>query len=457
VSGQVRAWASFRVRERSVIVIEREVHHGFIAPDVPPEDVFNRCVRCGLCLPTCPTYVETLVETSGPRGRIALIKAVAEERLDLLSPGFVHQMSECLDCRACEAVCPSGVEYGRILEPARTQVVRALAPERPWWSRLGRTLLIGGLFGHLDLMRAAAWLLRLYQRSGLRDLVRRSGVLRVLGLQDLEALAPPISDHFFIPRDQRFAPAGDARATAFLHAGCIMHVAFAAWNEATVRVLNAASIAVIVPRDQGCCGAITVHAGEMARGRELAKRNIAAFERSGADVYVINAAGCGSALKEYGELFHGDPAWEARATAFSAKVRDVLEYLDEVGLPDGALRPLRGVVTYQDACHLAHAQRITAPPRRLLAQIPGLEVREMNESSLCCGSAGIYNVTQPEMAQRLQQRKVERIVEVAPEIVATANPGCALQIRNGLDRAGHGAIAVKHVVELLDESLRARV
>ena len=429
--------------------------HGFSAPDLPASDVFDRCVRCGLCLPTCPTYVETLVETSGPRGRIALIKAVAEERLDLLSPGFVHQMSECLDCRACEAVCPSGVEYGKILEPARTQIVRAQGPVRSWWARLGRAVLIGQLFARLGLMRAAARLLKLYQRSGLRDLLRRTGILRALGLQDLEALAPRISDRFFTPRDQRFAPAGAARATAFLHAGCIMHVAFAAWNEATVRVLGAAGVAVVVPRDQGCCGAITIHAGEMPRGRELAKRNIAAFERSGADVYVINAAGCGSALKEYGDLFRADPLWHDRAVAFSACVRDVTEYLDEIGLPAGALGPVHAVVTYQDACHLAHAQRITAPPRRLLAQIPGLEIREMEESSLCCGSAGIYNVTQPEMAQRLQRRKVDRVLEVTPQIVATTNPGCALQIRNGLDGAGATAIAVKHVVELLDESLQA--
>ncbi|HEY4440808.1 MAG TPA: (Fe-S)-binding protein [Candidatus Elarobacter sp.] len=428
----------------------------FTAPDVPPSDVFDQCVRCGLCLPTCPTYVETLVETSGPRGRIALIKAVSEERLDLLSPGFVHQMSECLDCRACEAVCPSGVEYGRILEPARTQIVRAQGPARSWWARLGRAVLLGALFSHLGLMRAAARLLKLYQRSGLGDLVRRSGLLRALGLQDAEALAPRISDRFFTPRDQRFAPPGAPRATAFLHAGCIMHVAFADWNEATVRVLNAAGVAVVVPREQGCCGAISVHAGEMPRGRELAKRNIAAFERSGADVYVVNAAGCGSALKEYGELFHEDPAWHDRAVAFAARVRDVTEYLDEVGLPAGALGALNAIVTYQDACHLAHAQRITAPPRRLLAQIPGLELREMEESSLCCGSAGIYNVTQPEMAQRLGRRKVDHIVETAPEIVATANPGCALQMRSGLDRAGATHIAVKHVVQLLDQALSAK-
>jgi glycolate oxidase iron-sulfur subunit len=276
-----------------------------------------------------------------------------------------------------------------------------------------------------------------------------------MGMQDMEAMAPRISDRFFTPRSQRFAPAGYARATAFLHAGCIMHVAFAEWNEATVRVLNAAGVEVVVPRDQGCCGAITIHAGEIPRGRELAKRNIVAFERSGADVYVINAAGCGSALKEYGHLFHDDPEWSSRAIAFSAKVRDVLEYVDEIGLPNGSLGALRGIVTYQDACHLAHAQRITAPPRRLLAAIPGLELREMAESSLCCGSAGIYNVTQPEMAQRLQRRKTDRILEVAPEIVATANPGCALQMRNGLDRAGAANVTIKHVIELLDESLTA--
>jgi glycolate oxidase iron-sulfur subunit len=437
------------------MVTEPEPHRGFTAPDIPPPDVFDRCVRCGLCLPTCPTYVETLVETSGPRGRIALIKAVSEGHLDLLSPGFVHQMSECLDCRACEAVCPSGVAYGQLLEPARTQIVRAQTPVRSWRERLGRAVLIGTLFEHLGWMRAAARLLKFYQRSGLRALVARSGILRALGLQDVEALAPAISDRFFIPHGQEFSAPGSVRATAFLHAGCIMQVAFAAWNEATVRVLNAAGVRVVVPAAQGCCGAISIHAGEMPRGRALAQRNIAAFEHSGADVYIINAAGCGSALKEYGELFAGDPEWENRAIAFSASVRDVSEYLDEIGLPAELLGPVERTVTYQDACHLAHAQRITAAPRRLLAAVPGLQLREMDESSLCCGSAGIYNVTQPQMAQRLQRRKVDRVLEVAPEIVVTANPGCALQLRNGLDRADASHIAVRHIVEILDESLRS--
>jgi glycolate oxidase iron-sulfur subunit len=428
-------------------------HAGFSGPDIPPDSVFNQCVRCGLCLPTCPTYVETLVETSSPRGRIALIKAVAEDRLDLTDPGFMHQMSECLDCRACEAACPSGVAYGQLLEPARTQIVRATAATRSWQARLGRAVAIGTLFSDMGLMRFAAALIRFYQRSGLRALARESGILRALGLVELEALTPTISDQFFVPNDQLWTAEGPKKATVFMHAGCVMHVAFAQVNEATVRVLCKAGCDVVAPAAQACCGAITIHAGEMDRGRALAKRNIAAFEASGADVYVVNAAGCGSALKEYDSLLADDPAWAKRAAAFSARVRDITQWLDEIGISLD-LGPLPVLVTYQEPCHAAHAQRISAEPRRLLAKIPQLELREMAESSLCCGSAGIYNITQPEMATRLQARKVARINEVAPQIVVTANPGCALQLQNGL-RKGGGKIAVRHIVEMLDASYTA--
>jgi glycolate dehydrogenase iron-sulfur subunit len=423
---------------------------GFNGSDIPPEDVYNRCVRCGLCLPTCPTYVETLVETSGPRGRIALIKSVAEGKLDLTSPGFMHQMSECLDCRACEAVCPSGVEYGRLLEPARTQIQRATARAQPWQSRLVRAFLLDKVFGNMALLRFLAILVRFAQRTGLQALARRLGILRLFGLEEAEQLAPRISDRFFVPRDQHWPAEGKRKATVFMHAGCVMHVAFAPIDEATVRVLQKAGCDVIAPRGQGCCGAINVHAGEMDRGRELAKRNIEAFERSRADVYVINAAGCGSALKEYGDLFAADPAWKDRAASFSAHVRDVTEWLDEIGISP-ELGALDLTVTYQEPCHLVHAQRIAAAPRRLLARIPGLRLREMHESSLCCGSAGIYNLTQPEMAERLQERKVDNIIEVEPDVVVTANPGCAMQVQSGLRKAGR-EIPVKHIVELLDEA-----
>jgi glycolate oxidase iron-sulfur subunit len=401
-------------------------HQGFTGPDLPPEDVYSRCVRCGLCLPACPTYLETLVETSSPRGRIALIKAVDEGRLDLTSPGFVHQMSECLDCRACEAVCPSGVAYGQLLEPARTQVERARAPRRPLGQRLIRAFALDAMFSDMRIMRVVAGVLRFYQRSGLQQLVRGTGILRLLKLDRMEAQAPRISGRFFIPDDRRLRThAAQPKATAFVHAGCVMHVAFAEVDEATVRVLNRAGCDVVVPRGQGCC----------------------------ADVYVINAAGCGSALKEYGELFAKDDEWAERAAAFSAKVRDATEFLDAIGIsPD--LGRLDAVVVYQDPCHLVNAQRISSAPRRLLAKIPGLILREIEEPAICCGSAGIYNLTQPEMSERLKVRKTKNILEAEPQVVATANPGCAMQVATGLREAGR-TVPVKHVVELLDDAYEA--
>ncbi|MFY9779888.1 MAG: (Fe-S)-binding protein [Candidatus Baltobacteraceae bacterium] len=427
---------------------------GFSGRDVPPENVYNQCVRCGLCLPACPTYAETLVETSSPRGRIALIKAVSEGDLDLTSPGFVHQMSECLDCRGCEASCPSGVAYGQLIEAARTQIERATSWRRPFAQRQMRSFTLGALFADLGLMRLAASLLRFYQGSGLQSLARSSGLLRLFGVEKLEALAPRISDRFFVPEGQSWdTPVGPAKATVFMHAGCVMHVAFAEVDRATVRVLNRAGCDVVAPSSQGCCGALAVHAGDLDRGRALAKRNIVAFERSGADVYVINAAGCGSTLKEYGHLFAGNSAWEQRAADFSSKVKDVTEFLDEIGIPP-ELGRIDATVVYQDPCHLVNAQRISAAPRRLLAKIPGLVLKEIEESTLCCGSAGIYNVTQPEMAERLQRRKVACILAAEPTVVATANPGCALQVAGGLKNAGR-PIPVKHVVELLDEAYSA--
>ncbi len=413
--------------------------------------VYNKCVRCGLCLPTCPTYVETLTETSGPRGRISLVKAVAEERLDLLSPGFVHQMSECLDCRACEAVCPSGVQYGQLVEAARSEIADAQAATRSPLLRFFRWFVLKVLFGNLAVMRAAAALLRVYQRSGLQRLARKMGLLRALHLEESEALAPEISSKFFVARGQRYV-VPSPRFTVMLHAGCVMHVAFAHVDEATVRVLQRNGCSVVAPAAQGCCGAIAVHAGEMRFGCELAKRNIAAFESSGADYYIINAAGCGSTLKEYGHLLRNEPQWAERAARFSAAVRDVLEFLDEIGIV-GDLGVVERTVTYQDACHLAHAQRITAAPRRLLSRIPGLRLVEMNESSLCCGSAGIYNVTQPEMANRLGTRKAENVAATQADAVATANPGCALQMTAHL-RKRKSPMRVQHVIELLDESYR---
>jgi glycolate dehydrogenase iron-sulfur subunit len=416
---------------------------GFSGTDQPDASIFDTCIRCGLCLPSCPTYLETMTETSGPRGRISLIKEVAQSRLDLLSDGFVEQMNQCLDCRACEAVCPSGVRYGQLVESARAQIRRAEAPHDSGSQRRMRNLLLHALFRDLQLMRVAAWLLRFAQRTGLTALARLGGWAENV------KLAPAIPSKFFLPANQRFK-IENAAGTAFLHTGCIMAVAFGYVHEATVRMLRRAGLSTVVPAGQGCCGAIATHAGEPDFARELAKINIEAFERSGADVYVVNAAGCGSALKEYGDLLAGDPDWAPRAAAFSKRVRDISEVLDAMNLPP-ARHTIEGVVTYQEPCHLVHAQRISGAPRRLLARVPGLRFVEMDESALCCGSAGIYNLTEPEMAARLQRRKVAAIQRTGASLVVTANPGCAIQVTAGLREAGYPA-KVKHLVELLDEA-----
>lgn len=418
---------------------------GFSGTDQPRASIYDTCIRCGLCLPSCPTYLETMTETSGPRGRISLIKAVGEERLDLNSPGFVGQMWECLDCRACEAVCPSGVQYGQLVETARAQIRRAQATNESGAVRAVRRLLLQGLFARLDLMCLAATFLRFAQQTRLTSLAA------LVGLGRIANLAPRVRGKFFVPNDQRFEAAAP-QGLAFLHAGCIMAVAFGNVHRATVRMLRRAGLSVVVPSTQGCCGAIAVHAGEMDLARDFAKRNIVAFERSGADVYVVNAAGCGSALKEYGDLFADDPSWAQRAESFSGRVRDVVEVLDAMDFGT-AKRAIDATVTYQEPCHLAHAQRVAGAPRRLLARIPGLRLIEMRESAVCCGSAGIYNLTQPEMSARLARRKVEAIRQTGAEIVATANPGCAAQVEAGLRDVRYQA-SVKHIVELLDDAYR---
>ncbi|MHB8141248.1 MAG: (Fe-S)-binding protein [Vulcanimicrobiaceae bacterium] len=412
---------------------------------------FDRCIRCGLCLQSCPTYLETMTETSGPRGRITLMAEVAGGRLPCTSPGFVEQMSQCLGCLACEEVCPSGVPYGAMLEGARAVVEAAQAPLRSPAARRRRHFLLITLFTHLSLLRLVAAGLRLAQRLGLDHRLERLGLVARLGLENAAALAPRLPERPFRARNQRIEVPG-SRTLAFLHVGCIMPLVFPSVHEATLRVLPHAGCACIVPNDQGCCGAIALHSGEPEAARRMAQSNIEAFERSGAQSYVVNAAGCGAALKEYGRLFADDPAWAKRAERFSACVSDICEFLDA-----GELDPLGSLefdVTYQDACHLGHAQRIHDAPRRLLARIPGLRLVEQREAELCCGSAGLYNLLEPAMAARLGERKVRNIIETRASVVATANPGCSMQMDAGLRAAG-ARVRVAHVVELLDDAYRS--
>ncbi|HEY8741822.1 MAG TPA: heterodisulfide reductase-related iron-sulfur binding cluster [Chloroflexota bacterium] len=421
---------------------------GFSGTDVPPDEVIARCVQCGFCLPTCPTYRLTYNEASSPRGRIHLMRSVADGRLSLDSPVFRDQMYQCLNCRACEAVCPSGVAYGQIIEPARAQIERHIP--RPLWERLLRVVIFRHLFGDMRLFRLFSLATALYQKSGLRAVARRTGILKALRLEDQEGLLPEIPLRAVVPVGQRWLPPnGQTRHRVGLFTGCVMSTAFAGTDRATARVLSRNGCEVIAVADQGCCGALAIHAGEPDIGRECARRNIIAFETQGLDAIIINSAGCGAALKEYPHLFHGDAEWEARAVRFSNAIKDASEYLDAIGLT--APGPLSRTVTYQEPCHLAHAQRITVAPRRLMAAIPGLRLVEMEESSLCCGSAGIYNVTNPDFSQRLLERKLANALETGADTIVSANPGCIMQVASGLRRRG-SPVKVQHLMDLLDEA-----
>jgi glycolate oxidase iron-sulfur subunit len=444
---------------------------GFVAPDVPSDAVLSTCVQCGLCLPHCPTYRELYAEPSSPRGRIHLIRQVAEGRVALDSAVFREQMYQCLDCRACEAVCPSGVQYGQLVETARAQIERAV-PRRGVRRLFGR-LAFDGLFGSMPRFRAFASALRLYQRSGLQAVARTSGVLRLLGLAERERMLPRLDGEFLVPRGQTWSPtwgARDAEASprdlalippsagpprtrrVALFAGCVMSTAYAEVDRATARVLTANGCEVAAPAGQGCCGALHVHAGLLDDGRALMRRNVEAFEKLDVEAVVVNAAGCGAVLKDYGHLLADDPAYAERAAALAARVRDVSEYLAEIGLRPPST-PLELAVTYQEPCHLVHAQRVKAPPRQVLQAIPGLRLVEMAESDLCCGSAGIYNLTHPELSAALRRRKVTHALATGADVIASANPGCMLQLQAGLAEAG-SRVRVRHVVELLDAAYR---
>lgn len=421
---------------------------GFRGPDAPPYDLIRKCVHCGFCLPACPTYRITARERSSPRGRIWLMKAVAEGRLDLLDSIFPEEMQLCLNCRACEAVCPSGVRYGQILEASRAQLVR-YRPQSVR-ERLFRFVGFRILLGDLRRFRLANAILRWYQESPLRSLVQKSGLLRLLGLEQAEALLPNISPEFMVAAGQFFPAQGERRGRVALFVGCIMSTAYVHVHEATIRVLNLNGFDVALVPGQQCCGALHVHSGELELGRRLARRNIDALESPYLDAIIVNAAGCGAMLKEYPELLRTDHAYAERAHAFAGKVRDVLEFLVERGLT-AQPGPLPITVTYQEPCHLAHAQRITQQPRVLLRAIPELRLVEMAESALCCGSAGIYNLLQPKMASSLLDRRLENALATGAEVLVSANPGCMLHLEAGLRQRGVN-MPVLHLIEVLDRA-----
>lgn len=406
------------------------------------------CVHCGLCTAACPTYAETGNENESPRGRIYLMRGVTDGKLELSDRVRGH-LELCLDCRACETACPSGVQYGKLIEPFRIAMDQAGdTPQKDDWFR---RYILFGLFPYAGKLRKALIPARIAQRTGLLKLLQTIGLTRLLPVQlqrMIAMLPPPRRNEGPLPE---FLPAiGRRRATVALFTGCVGDAMFRHVNWATARVLQQNGCDVHVPPAQVCCGAIHFHAGSSEPAQKMADDNLAAFPLERFDAIINNVAGCGSMLKDYGHHWH-DERQSAR-TAWAAKVRDVNEFLDELG----AVRPageIRAVATYHDACHLLHAQKIQDPPRRLLALVPGLQLHDLPETELCCGAAGTYNLTQPEMSSRLSRRKLENIRKTGARVAITSNAGCALQIAREAREQGE-QLAVVHPMEVLDWSYR---
>jgi glycolate oxidase iron-sulfur subunit len=419
----------------------------YLWEDAPDADKFSQCVHCGMCLEACPTYQETGLESHSPRGRVYLIKSVAEGKMEL-NTFFKDPIDTCLDCRACETACPSGVQVGSLIEEARGQLFQAAPPKGK--SKLLHSLFLRHLFPYPKRMHLLGALTRFYQSSGLRSAVRSLNLLRVLPkhLQEMEQALPNITHGPLLGRSGELYPAfGEKRATVALITGCVMDVVYGDVNEATLNVLRRNGCDVWVPAAQKCCGALHVHAGDREQAKRLAKQNIDVFLSEEVDAIVVNAAGCGSTLKEYDELLKHDEAYRERAQHFSHKTKDVTKLLAELGL-----RPPQGMldmtVTYHDACHLAHAQGVRAEPRQLLEMVPGLRIVPLPDSDRCCGSAGIYNLTHPEMAGQLLDRKMED-VPTGCDMIAMGNPGCMMQFQVGVVRHNRSEKIV-HTVQILD-------
>ena len=411
----------------------------------PPRlDLINDCVHCGFCLPTCPTYVLWGEEADSPRGRIYLMETgLAGEPM---TDSMVQHFDRCLGCMACVTACPSGVRYDRLIEDTRAQVERRHPRTRA--ERLLRGAIFR-LFPYPRRLRLLRGPLRAYQGSGVRRLLGPL-LARTPTLATLESLAPRLRRPERLP--ERVPAVGPCRAVVGMLTGCVQRAFFPDVNAATARVLAAEGCDVVLPRAQGCCGALSVHTGREAEAQRFARSLIDAFEDAGVDYLVVNAAGCGSSLKEYGDLLRDDPSYAERAAALAAKVRDVSEVLVELG-PVAPRHPLPLSVAYHDACHLAHAQGVRAQPRRLLADIPGLSLREIASAEICCGSAGVWNVLNPEPARELGDRKARDVLATGADLLVTANPGCLMQVAAAVHRAG-GVIGLAHTVQVLDASIR---
>ncbi len=416
----------------------------------PAQADLDKCVHCGLCLNACPTYRELGVEMDSPRGRIYLMNQVANG--SPIDDSYVQHLDLCLACRGCETACPSGVPYGRLIEAAREEI--ELHRKRSRLTNFVRNLAFDHLLPSPTALQIAGGLLYTYQASGMQRLLRSIGFFRLFGnLQHLEALSPTAEIPFFYSKlGKTYKAIGERKYRVAFMAGCIANVCFARLNEATVRVLQRNGCEVIIPAAQTCCGALHLHSGLKAQAQDFARRNVDALTGQGFDAILTNAAGCGSTLKEYDELLSGDDAYREKALEFKAKMEDITRFLASIEL-NTEMGPVDKIATYQDSCHLAHGQKIKNSPRQLLRSIPGLQFREMPGADLCCGSAGVYNVVQQEMADQVLRRKMESVKLTGANLIVTANPGCMLQLSAGARLYGNGQ-KVAHVVEVLDEAYR---
>ena len=417
--------------------------------------VVQQCMHCGLCLPTCPTYDATKLERNSPRGRIALMRAIADDRLDA-SEAFAEEMYFCLGCLACMTACPAGVNYAELFEHARAEVEQSGKLDNPKRSLI-RGFTIRWLFMDMSRLQLLGRAMRLYQQLGIQGFIRNSGVMKLLPkrLQELESMTPTIQPEFSSEMIDPVTPARDQkRYRVAMLTGCAQDLIFSDVNRDTVEVLSYNDCEVITPAEQNCCGSLHAHNGELDLAKQLAKRQIDQFPPEQFDAIITNAAGCGSHLKHYTSILKGDPIYEPRAVLWDKKVKDIHEWLAQIGLkPAPASAAPVETVTYHEACHLCHGQKITAQPRQVLKAIPNLKLVELPESTWCCGSAGIYNITQPEMAGDLLDRKLKHIKTTGASVVATGNPGCMLQLINGAKQQGL-PLRMAHPITLLAEAYR---
>lgn len=409
--------------------------------DPPQEKKWADCVHCGMCLESCPTYEQTGEEQHSPRGRVYLIKAVAEGKLSV-DEHFANPVFSCLDCRACTTACPVDVDVGGLIEEARGQIRQAV-PLKGWKGAVNKFFL-HGVFPHRNRLHSLGGLLRFYQQSGLQKVVRKTKLINIMPqhLTELELIMPEVKRS--VPKTLIKAK-GETKNEVALLTGCVMDVFFSDINDSTINVLTRNGNDVSIPANQTCCGALHVHAGDREMGRKLAKQNIIAFEN--AEKVIVNAAGCGCMMKEYTELFRDEPDWKKRAEEFEEKVVDISKYLHDTGYekPKAAIHTR---ITYHDACHLAHGQGVRQEPRDILLDIPGVEMVHMPNADRCCGSAGVYNITNPEMAGAVLKSKMENVPEDV-EIISMGNPGCMMQMALGVQKYGRSQKIV-HTVQLLD-------